>query len=198
MALAIISFFISAIPAAIIAAAIFFVGKRLGYQTLATVVAILGAYVTVFLLISPVLNWFIFKSTRTELNADPGSPPGIMRDIGLPAEHISDFCFEVSPLSVSPRADFDLPERDFIQWMSSQGWQAQEFRVESGRAKLVGSNVKESKTFNSRVYPLRVETRWEEHVVNHGYCVKAERGTSILRFIYDLETGRVYFEHYER
>lgn len=189
--------FLSLVPAGLIAAVIFLVGKHFSSTTVAATAACIGGFAVSLLLAQPTLNWITSQFINTQLNSDSELALDIMRTAQLPADRISDFCFQTSFRSSSPIADFEMSKQDFIDWMTAEGWEPQEFNDETGHIQLKGSNNRQdnSASMTAQVYPLRSGGGQRKHLVTHGHLVHRRVGNSARTFIYDVDSGRVYFCH---
>lgn len=189
---------LSALPGVLVGLAVFFLGKRFISPSIAATAACIVGFVAAVALTSPTLNWIITQSTDTQLNFDTAQAAEIMGTPALTADHISDFCFQISFLSTSPIADFEMSHQDFINWMIAEGWQPQEFNDQNGRVDLKGSNLGDAEvsvSITASVYPLRSGAGQQEHLVTRGHLVHQQEGSSVRTLIRDADSGRVYFSH---
>ena len=187
----------SILPAFLIGAAIFFALRHVASPTFSVAAASIAAFAFAVFSSSPTLNWIVEKSTNTRLNTDSEIALKVMGTPKLPADTISDFCYQTSFRSSSPIADFKMSQPDFLKWMSAEGWEAQEFNSETGHVDLKGSNLttETAGSITTAVYPLRSGAGQQEHLVTSGNLVYRRSGDSIRTFIYDLGSERVYFSH---
>ena len=188
---------LSFVPAGLIAAAIFLVGKRFTSIGVSATAACIAGFVVSLFLTQPTLSWIVSQSTDTRLNCNPNLASEVMETAELNADLIADFCFQTSFRSSSPVADFKMPLPDFLDWMMAEGWDPQEFNDESGHVQLRVSNSGDEKPISvtTKVFPLRSRGGQGEHLVTHGYLVHKRVGESARTFIYDMDSERVYFCH---
>lgn len=192
---------ISLLPGALIGVAVFFLVRRFASSATALTAACIVGFVCALALVTPTLNWIVAKTTTTQLNAASSRAAEIMRTPALPADRISDFCFQISLRSASPIADFQMSQQDFVDWMTAEGWQPQEFNDPAGRVELRGANRGSENSgsmivsTSTSVYPLRSGNGQQEHLVTRGHLVNQRVGDSTRTFIYDADTERVYFSH---
>ncbi len=155
----------------------------------------LGA-VLFFVFLWPITQWCAGASTTTRIAMNPRDGEKRLEFVGLPSNTTSDFCFRSSLVGVTILADFQMSEEDFLRWMISQGWNAVPFQIEDDEPMI---QLPDGTYMEVTVYPVRDYKSGKQTTVHRGYCCLTpgkDISDNTKKIIYDLNSGRAYFEYH--